>query len=158
VLAFDASAMIHAWDHYPIAQFPRLWEWMKGEVDSQEFAFPRIAMDEIGHKLSECFDWINDCDVRIIAPDNAIVQQAFLIKQGLGIMNDQWHPKGVDENDVMIIASAGVHGAMLVSNEGRQTQLPPQMARFKIPAVCDAHGVVCVSFIQLVKQAGRVFG
>ena len=158
MLAFDASAMIHAWDHYPIAQFPKLWEWMKGEVDKKEFSFPKIAMDEIGHKVSECCDWINDCDVKTIAPDNAIVQMAFLIKQGLGIVNDKWHPKGVDENDVMIVASAGVHGAVLVSNEIRQTQIPDLRAKYKIPAVCDSHGIVCISFIQLVKQAGKVFG
>lgn len=29
---FDASGIIHAWDEYPIANFPLFWEWIDAQV------------------------------------------------------------------------------------------------------------------------------
>ena len=59
----------------------------------------------------------------------------------------------------MIIATASVVQVGLVSNEGRQNQLPDVMAKCKIPVTCDLEpvGVRCIDFITLIKESGEVF-
>ena|SRR6185312_12589811 len=156
---FDASSMIHAWDNYPIAQFPKLWEWIAGEVGSADFTMPRCALEEVAHKTPECGDWLHDQGLTVLTPENDILQRALQIKHQLGIVNDAYHVDGVDENDIVIIASACVYTGELVSNERKQPTLPQNLARWKIPAVCQMQGVAisCVSFVELVKQSARVF-
>ncbi len=82
------------------------------------------------------------------------------IKQLLGIEEDKYHKRGVDEEDVLIIATASVEHVELVTNEEVQNNLPNNPARMKIPAVCglDEVGVSCINFITLVKESREVFG
>ncbi|MHB8368329.1 MAG: PIN domain-containing protein [Leptospirales bacterium] len=81
--------------------------------------------------------------------NTAIIQDVMRIKGLLGIVGDSYHPKGVGKNDILIIAAARAHGAELVSDEGKQNQLPDKMAKRKIPAVCDMDevSVPCISFV-----------
>jgi len=88
---------------------------------------------------------------------NEILQEAARIKHQLGIKDDAFK-SGVGENDLFIIATAGIHGVTLVSNEGRQL-FPPQVdAKRKIPSVCDLNGISCINFIDLIRDSGAVFG
>lgn len=157
--AIDASSMIHAWDNYPITNFPKLWDWLAAEVTAKTFYLPNAAFTEVGHKLADCCTWLNDCKCDVVKESNPILQAALNIKQVLGIQNDQYHQDGVDENDVLIIATARVNGHMLISNENRQPTLPANLKRYKIPAVCSHAnvGVTCNNFIEYLKASGKVF-
>ena len=81
------------------------------------------------------------------------------IKGLLGIVADDYHSKGVGENDIFIIATALVHRAELVSDEERQNFLPTVAAKKKIPAVCGMKDVAvsCINFIEYIKRSGEVF-
>lgn len=50
----DASAIIHGWDNYPLAQFPGLWQWLATEVQQHHLTIPAVAFDEVGHMALEC--------------------------------------------------------------------------------------------------------
>jgi hypothetical protein len=52
------------------------------------------------------------------------VQLANVAKNLLGIANDGCHAKGVDENDLIIIAIARASEVPLISDEGRQATPP----------------------------------
>jgi len=157
---FDASSMIYAWDNYPVRQFPGLWEWMATQIKEKKLAMPSVAFDEVAHKAPECGQWLKDHDIDLIEISNAILQDAMRIKNLLGIVDDSYHPKGVGENDLLIIATAKKHSADLVSDEERQTTLPQVLGKRKIPAVCvmDEVAVICVNFIEYIKQSDVVFG
>ncbi len=157
---FDASSIIHAWDNYPIENFPPLWEWMAGQVASGEFAIPQVALEEVVKKSPDCGEWLKDCGITVLPLTNAVLQQAVAIKHLLGIVEDEYHVKGVGENDIFIIASTKVAGTTLVSDEGRQFRLPDVMSKCKIPAVCDLDevNIECISFIELIKGSGAIFG
>lgn len=157
--AIDASSMIHAWDNYPITHFPRMWDWLANEVGEQRLYLPNAAFTEVGHKVPDCCAWLNGCNCGVTKESNAILQAALSIKQLLGIQNDQYHQDGVDENDVLIIATAKVNGHALISNESRQTRLPNNLKRYKIPAVCSHAnvGVNCNNFIEYLKASNKVF-
>ncbi len=155
---FDASSMIYAWDNYPLQQFPGLWEWMAGQIDDGNLVMSSVAVDEVSHMTPECALWLKAGNLQKIEVSNAIVQDAFRMKQLLGIADDSFHPKGVDENDLLIIATAASCSAELVSEESRQ-KLPDIPAKRKIPAVCamPAVAVTCINFIDYIRQSNEVF-
>ena len=155
---FDASSMIHAWDNYPVRQFPGLWEWLATQIEAKMLVMPNVAFEEVVHKTPDCGDWLRDNILERLDISNAVVQEAIRIKKLLGIVGDGYHPKGVGENDILIIATACVHRSELVSDEGRQ-KLPDILAKRKIPAVCAMPdvSVSCINFIDFIKRSNVVF-
>lgn len=155
---FDASSMIYAWDNYPLQQFPPLWKWMAEQIVRNDLVMSSIALEEVAHKTPECSDWLKEHNLQKVDVANAIIQEAARIKAQLGIVGDSYHPKGVDENDLIIIATAVVCGGALVSDESKQ-KLPDLLSKRKIPAVCVMPGVnvECMSFIEYIKRSAAVF-
>ena len=158
--AFDASSMIYAWDNYPIRQFPGLWQWMATQMEEKRLAMPMAAFEvEVAKKTPDCADWLKDHDLYILKITNSILQEALRIKQLIGIKDDKYYANGVGENDLLIIATASIHRAELISDEERQTLLPKVSGRRKIPAVCAMKEVAvpCISFIEFIKRSEVIF-
>jgi predicted nucleic acid-binding protein len=156
---FDASSMIYAWDNYPVRQFPPLWEWMASQIEAKQLVMPTVAFEEVQDKTPDCGAWLKENNLEQLAISNAILQDAKRIKGLLGIVDDNYHAKGVGENDILIIATARFHGAELVSDEERQSTTPQVPAKRKIPAVCaiPAVSVSCINFIEYIKRSEEVF-
>lgn len=156
----DASSALYAWDNYPIKQFPGLWGWIAGEIEVGSIAIPSVALEEVGHKAAECQKWFFDSGINVLQISAAILTDAMRIKVLLGVVGDNYHPKGADENDLLIIASARAHGAILVTNEAVQANIPGDLAKCKIPAVCGMNtvSVPCMNFVQYLKQSAAVYG
>ena len=131
---FDASSAVYAWDNYPLDQFPSLWYWMEGQVQDGEITVASVAFNEISHMAPDCSSWFSEAGIIVVPTGNGILQESLTIKSVLEIQNDAFHPKGVDENDIICIATAKVGAVELVSDEARQTSLPLVLARYKIPA------------------------
>ena len=156
---FDASSMIYAWDNYPIGQFPPLWDWMASQIEAKQLVMPSVAFEEVQNKTPDCGAWLKENNLEQLAISNAILQDAKRIKDLLGIAGDNYHAKGVGENDILIIATARLHGAELVSDEERQTNQPQVFSKKKIPSVCvmPSVSVSCINFIEYIKASGAVF-
>lgn len=156
---FDASSMIYAWDNYPIGQFPGLWEWMANQIAAKQIVMPSMAFEEVTHKAPDCGEWLKEVNLELNHPTSAILFDAKRIKGLLGIVGDNYHSKGVDENDLLIIATARAHGGELVSDEAKQPTTQQVLSKRKIPAVCDMTGVTvnCVNFIEYIKSSQAVF-
>lgn len=122
---------------------------------------PRVAFEEeVAKKAPDCADWLRENDLQQLEISNAILQGAMQIKELLGIVDDNYHAKGVGENDILIIVTARAHGAELVSDEARQATLPNIPSKRKIPAVCAMNEVAvpCINFIEYIKRSGEIFG
>ncbi|MBT2767820.1 DUF4411 family protein [Stenotrophomonas sp. ISL-67] len=132
----DASAIVHAWDNYPIEQFPPFWEWLEDDCKAGRLCIPQPAKDEVGYVSSECARWLQEVGITVLPVTNDVLSDASSIMAALGVTDDQYHPDGVDENDLLIIASSRCHGAVLISNEARQASLPLNKRKYRIPAVC----------------------
>jgi hypothetical protein len=157
--ALDASSIIHAWDNYPIRQFPGLWEWKAIQIESGSLLIPSVAFEEVEDKTPECADWLKENDIKRLSITNTIIQDAKRIKDLIGIVNDNYHAKGVGENDLFIIATARAHAYHLISDEERQPILPTEPRRKKIPAVCAMPevSVQCINFLEYIKSSNAVF-
>jgi len=121
---------------------------------------PRVACDEVAHKAPECADWLRARGIDEYEVSNAITQHAMRIKGLLSIVGDNYNPKGVDENDLIIVATALVYGAELVTEERRQPAAPQIAAKRKIPLVCAMPevAVACCNFIEYIKRSDQIFG
>lgn len=159
MVAFDASSMIHAWDNYPLENFPPLWDWFAIEIASKHIVISQIAFEEVQKKTPDCGQWLKDNDIQKILVSNKILSESAKIKQLLGISDDNYHPKGVSENDIFIIATSKVHNLPLISNERKQFTLPDIHSKYKIPVVCSLSEVAvsCIDFINFIKDTGAVF-
>ena len=43
----DSSSALHAWDNYPIEQFPPLWAWLAQRVTLSELSISEVALKEV---------------------------------------------------------------------------------------------------------------
>lgn len=155
----DASSILYAWDNYPLPQFPGLWTWLASEMQRHKLAIPSVAMEEVEHKAPECSAWLSTACVARLPVTNVVLTTALAIKADIGVLNDAYHPKGVDENDLLIIATAKVCGADLITNEARQFGAQAELRKYKIPAVCDlpSVNVVTMSFLEFIQRSRQVF-
>lgn len=156
---FDASSMIYAWDNYPVGQFPGLWAWMALEINERRLMMPIVAYREVCAGTPDCADWLTAANLERLEVTNEIIQDAMRIKTLLGVVGDNYHSKGVGENDLLIIATARAHGRELISNEGRQNVVPEVNSKRKIPSVCSMPevGVGCIDFVQYIRRSEAVF-
>jgi hypothetical protein len=156
---FDASSSIYGWDNYPLTQFPRLWDWLGSQISSQFVQISETAYNEVCSRQPACGSWLRAQNVTIVANSQTVLVEASNIKTLVGIAGDDYHANGVGEHDLLIIASAKVNGATLVSDESKQPSLPSLLKRYKIPAVCAYINspVPCQNFLEYIRSSGRVF-
>ena len=156
---FDASSMIYAWDNYPLRQFPGLWEWKATQITEGNLMIPVVAYEEVEDKTPECAAWLKSNNIMRLSVTNNIIQDAMRIKGLIGIVDDNYHPKGVGENDLFIIATARAHRVVLISDEERQPTLPNEPRKKKIPAICAMPevSVPCIKYIEYIKRADTIF-
>lgn len=156
---FDASSMLYAWDNYPIAQFPGLWVWMTDRVAQGVIRMSEVALDEVGHKTPECVTWLKAAGVQKIPVTEAILLEASRIKRLLEIEEDKYGG-GVDENDLIIIATAKLTACELVTDEAFQPSANKKKCNWKIPAVCSMDSVITpwIDFLGYIKRSQAVFG
>ena len=159
--AFDASSIIHAWDHYPIVQFPSLWNWLGERIAAGDPCMCEVAMGEVKKRAPDCHAWLCEHGIKSVVITNAALIKASDIEARLGIANQRYNRAGVGENDILIIASAFDAGHELISNEARQDDWRKIMnfAKYKIPTVCDLDEVAvpCSNFLQFIKGSRVVF-
>ena len=156
---FDASSTIYGWDNYPLAQFPGLWDWLGSQIGARLVTLSETANKEVWLKLANCGQWLKDQGLAVVVNTPATLLEASQIKTLLDIVGNGYHLAGVDENDLLIIASAKTGGATLVSNENKQPIRPANRRRYKIPAVCASLNppVRCESFLEYIKSSGQSF-
>lgn len=154
---FDASSIVWAWDQYPESLFPPLWKLMEIEIHAGEIVIPEVAMREIGHVSPDCHAWLTTAGLTPAPITNEALSAARQIKAQLGIVDDNYHSNGVDENDILVIAVARTFAAELVSEEAVQRSLPVNKARYRIPAACGLPSarVKCIRFVDYLKSFGR---
>lgn len=153
----DASAIVHGWDNYRVDKFPRLWEWLEGEMHQGNLNISAIALAEVAHVSPDCHAWLNG-KIQIQQINAAMLATTLAYKRALGIDGENYNTHGVDENDLFIVSCAQQLGMSLISNEAVQIALPQSMARYKIPAVCQHIARIdCCDFKAYINSSSAIF-
>ena len=74
--AFDASAIVYAWDNYPVRQFPPLWEWMAAQIEEKKLVMPKVAFQEVMDKTPDCGEWLQNSGIEQLEISNAILRDS----------------------------------------------------------------------------------
>lgn len=157
---FDASSIIYAWDEYPINNFPAFWEWVATQIAAGSCRISEVALDEVEHKYPECAKWLKENSITRIGLTDEILNQANDIKVLLDI-EEEAYGKGVDEKDLLIIATAKLESVTLLTQEQRQPIEPSRLKKnCKIPAVCEMPevNVPHQNVREWILASGEVFG
>ncbi len=101
-----------------------------------------MALNETSNKSPDCVSWLKERNLRVLPLTQQTLELALEIKHLLGI-EEKYHPKGVDENDLFIISTAKINSTVLITEENRQPNLPniDIRTKYKIPAVCNLQEV-----------------
>ena len=147
--------MIHLWENYPIhaEYFDQFWDWIKTKIKDKEYCISKTISNEVSKKHSECYKWFKEKNILIHEDENKqILKQAMGIKASLGIKDDHYSTKGgVNEKDILIIATAKNYNLQLVTEEARQTDAPSREKKnYKIPLVCKKNNISYCCILDLI--------
>ena len=158
VFLLDASSALNAWDIYPIEIFKTFWEWLENEhLSKNTLQIVRENLAEVKHNDLELHEKLVTCGTKVIVPTKEIGQTVKDIKESLDIVDDDYHKKGVDYNDLLLIATAKLDSYSVISEESKQKSRPKKTAKYKIPKVCKRENVECMNFIEWLKSQNPTF-
>ena len=158
----DASAIIAAWnEHYPKDVFPSLWSQLAEHQTN--IALIKPIYDQVD-PISPADNNKTTNEKRIKYPlrtwminnqfaetpiDESIERKSLELEKEYQIKNKS---KGVDENDLKLIAYAKLNDKTVVTEEGRQQQEPNEKYNYKIPLVCDEQYVKCINLVEMLRR------
>lgn len=154
----DASSLIHLWDNYP-PQHPYLapfWlNWLAPKFAEEKIVISETAKRESFLKFPETQEWLQKNNINIttyplLAEDRTFVKE---IEKKLTIDVKGYHVKGVNENDLRIIAVAHRLQYTIITEESEQSPKPENnKTRYRIPAVCELCNVKYTNVQNLIQS------
>lgn len=150
--SIDTSAILDGWRrHYPPDVFPALWQRLDQLITSSDLAATEEVLRELERKDDEVHEWFKERGGMFILIDEPIqIAVAQLLADYRRLVNDQ---RNRSMGDPWVIALAQVHGCAVVSGEQRSGNLN----RPRIPDVCDALGIRCISLLELIREQRWLF-
>jgi hypothetical protein len=150
--SIDTSAILDGWRRfYPPDVFPALWQRLETLVMSGDLAATEEVLRELERKDDEVCEWAKAREGLFVPIDEPIqVAVADLLGRYRRLVNDQ---RNRSMGDPWVIALAQIHDCTVVSGEQRSGNLN----RPKIPDVCDALGIRCVSLLDLIREQRWLF-
>lgn len=150
----DANILITAWAHlYPPKMFKRFWDtWANylgdtyiikpiyDEIDPISQNDRKLSSDEKREKYGLRF-WLID-NISPVELTQEVKELALNLELEYEIRENC---SGVGQKDIALIAHAMLGGHTVVSLESQKSK-PKEKFKYKIPAVCDDKGVVCMNF------------
>lgn len=146
VYCIDTSAWLDGWlRDYPPDVFPSLWERLASCVDEGLLVCSEEVYVELEKKDDGIHDWLKERKKVVVLLDENIQRIASELLES--------HPRLVDTHrnrsqaDPFVIATAIHLGAVVVTGETKGKLDSP-----KIPDVCAAREVPCISFLQMLRE------
>lgn len=138
--------------YYPPDVFPSLWTKLDELVAAGEVVSSEEVYVELERKADDLHDWVK-ARKQMLVPLTARVQEL-----ALGLLSE--YPRLVDtlrgrsKADPFVIATAmDMRGAVVVTGEVATGRLD----RPRIPDVCQAKGIHCINFLQMIRDLKLTF-
>jgi len=146
----DANVFIFAHrDYYPPERVPEYWEWLAYKAAEGAIKVPQPIWDELKPQDENLKEWFKAHEAEfILDPDDSDVMVPDVLDQYAPDLNDS----EIEQigNDPFLIAAALQYGATVVSKEGSKPG--KQRANRKIPDICRALGVPCITDHRLIVE------
>jgi hypothetical protein len=137
---------------YTPAILPTLPARMEALIAADRLRSPKIVLDELSRVDDGCCKWAK-AQTKLFLEESVGVQQ--VVRQLMATHRNPAKPhKGISGADPFVIALAKVTGShcVVVADEH-----PGSLENRKIPFVCKAEGVPCITFQQLMLSEGWQF-
>ncbi len=151
----DASVLIRAHeDYYPIDRIPQFWTWLQAQGDSGTVKVPYEIYNEIAVSVGLLHDWLTDANVSV----SMLLQQQTNPAHLNSVIANGYAPDLNDSEieeigqDPFLIAYAYADpiGTTVVS---REVSAPSkQRANRRVPDVCKAFGIRCISDFEFLRE------
>ena len=147
----DSSGWLDGWTrNYPPDVFPTLWQRIEELVDAGEIIASEEVYVELAKKDDDLHDWIQARKSMLVPSDEAIQQRVVEILRKYPRLVDTL--KGRSQADPFVIATALERDAVVVTGE-----LMGSAAKPRIPFVCQAEGVRCITFLEMIRELKLTF-
>jgi predicted nucleic acid-binding protein len=150
----DTSSLILLWHTYPIKNFPSVSSWFGELIEQGQVLICHTVLEECKKNAPELYNWLKGLKFNVYSLTQEVILVAKDIESKMGIA--EYSPKGVDENDLFIIATAKIVKRTLITNEAPQRDVSKinRLAKYKIPAVCQLPYVQvdCVNLIAMITK------
>lgn len=150
---FDTSSLVGAWVRsYPPDLFPGVWAHMDELAQAGQLIAPEDVLEELKAQDDDLLGWVKTRTDAIIVPTT----RALLLEARDVLADHQGLTKtgtGRGRADPFVIALAALRECPVVTQEqGGSTAKP------RIPYVCTARGVACMSILDVIRAEGWRFG
>lgn len=156
----DANVFIQAHRaHYGFNVVPGFWDWLDRAHHRGQLLSVGKVYEELVEAGDELTDWVRTRGEFFAEPDDEVVASFRDVstwaqaRVGGGQSSQAAVNEFLGVGDSFLVAHAHAHGFTLVTHE---TSEPDRKNRIKIPDVCNAFGIDCVSpFVMLARESAR---
>lgn len=149
---FDTSALIEPWVRlYPHDIMKPVWQKLEDLVLTNAIGAPEEVLIELSRQQDELHAWAEEREGMFIVPDRAHIEgMKKIINDFPGLVKVN---STKSSGDPWVIALAQIHKVPVVQYETRVKKNERRTAP-KIPDVCDALGLKCVTLIDVLRAEG----
>lgn len=148
----DTSALLEAWSRrYPVDIFPRLWENFESLVVRGELIAPEEVREEIKVKEDGLTAWTKRNPTLFYALDKELMLETRRLLRSFPKLVGAGN--GRNRADPFVIGLAIIKGSTVVCNE----KISGNPEKPKMPDVCDANGVRCITILDLIREQNWSF-
>jgi hypothetical protein len=149
---FDTSSLIGAWVRaYPPDTFPVVWDRMDGLATSGDLLVPEEVYEELKAQDDDLLAWVKQrSDAVVIPTSRAVMLEARAVLADHEGLTKAGTGRG--KADPFVIALAKLTSCPLVTQEQGGSVTKP-----RIPFVCRARGVTCMSVLEVIRAEGWRF-
>jgi hypothetical protein len=143
----DTSGWLDGWErHYPPDVFPTLWTKIEELIDAEEIISSEEVYVELQKKADELYDWVKNRKQMLVPLSEEIQRIAAELLREFPRLVDTL--RGRSKADPFVIATAIERRVIVVTGE----PLTGKMNKPRIPDVCQARGIRCINFLQLIRE------
>ena len=147
IYCVDTSAWLDGWSRdYPPDVFPSLWDKLEEYVKNGALRCSEEVYIELGKKDDGIHDWMKVRKEIIVSIDEPIQEIVLELLEKYPRLVDTY--KNRSQADPFVIATAEHLQAVVVTSEKRRGNLEIP----KIPDVCDARGIRCITFLDMLRE------
>ena len=148
----DTSGWLDGWQrYYPPDVFPSLWAKLDELIATGEIVSSEEVYVELERKADDLHDWVKARKQMLVPLSERVQQLAAELLSEYPRLVDTLH--GRSKADPFVIATAMDMNAVVVTGEVASGRLDKP----RIPNVCRAKGIGCISFLQMIRNLRLTF-